>query len=187
MIFRAISIWTHVFSRQRKCTFNSQLIVIFQHRSQEFLVYSAVRANHFSLHLVVRTSRGKSTPNSRVERWTWTIHSFAKTPIRHCLRSSEEQHQQHSTIFWQWHHWWSCNVENFTFFNFASVQKRLLLHSFSRSFFSSTRANENKRTYWEHASSHHVHSRSMHFSRTFSSVVSSQVLQLLWTGVPPSK
>ena len=189
MIFRAILIWTPVFSRQRKCTFNSQLIVIFQHPSQEFSAYSVVRANHFSLHLAARTSRVKSTPNSRVERWTWTIHTFGKTPILHYLRSNEEQHQQHSTIFWQWDHWWSCNVENFTFLNFASVQKKLLLHSFgclsfSRSFFSSTRANENKRTHWEHASSHHVHSRSMHFPP---SVVSSQVLQLLWTGVPPSK
>lgn len=117
MIFRAILIWTRVFSRRRKCTFNSQLIVIFQHRLQEFLAYSVVRANRYSLHLAARTSRVKSTPNSRVERWTWTIHSFVKTPIHHYLRSNDEQHQQHSTIFWQWHHWWSCNVANFTFFS----------------------------------------------------------------------
>jgi hypothetical protein len=120
-IFRAILTWTHAFSRQRNCTFNSLLIVIFQHPLQEFSACSVVRTDRFSLHLSARTLRVKSTPNNRVERWTWTIHSFAKIPIHRYLRSNEEQH---TTIFRQWHHWRSSNAENFPFFNFACVQKK---------------------------------------------------------------
>ena len=82
-IFPATLIWTHAFSRLRNCTFNWPLIVIFPHPLQKFLVFSVARVARFLPRRTARHSRLKSTLNNRVERWTWTTHSFAKSPNHH--------------------------------------------------------------------------------------------------------